>query len=366
MRATRALTLAVVAILAFGACGTTSAPSGTTKVRLQLQWVAQSQFAGYYAAAAKGYYRDLGLDVEIKQGGPDIVPQQVVASDGAEFGIAWVPKMLASREAGADLVNIAQVFQRSGTLEVSFKDKSITKPGDWKGKKVGTWGFGNEPELYAAMRQAGIDPTKASDVTIVKQPFDMSLLLNDQVDAAQAMIYNEYAQVLEQKNPKTGKLYQPDELNVIDFNQVGTAMLQDHVFVRDSWLKRSGNEDIAAKFLQASFKGWAFCRDNQTECVDIVLKAGTTLGKGHMTWQLNEISALIWPSPSGIGQVDRAAWDQTVQISTTYQVLKAKPSDGAFRTDIAKKAADALKASGTDVVGASYKKAKVEVTPGGN
>jgi len=366
MRATRVFALGMIAALVFGACAGASAPGGTTKVRLQLQWVAQSQFAGYYAAVSKGYFKDVGLDVEIKQGGPDIVPQQVVASDGAEFGIAWVPKMLASREAGADLVNIAQVFQRSGTLEVSFKAKNITKPEDWKAKKVGTWGFGNEPELYAAMRKVGIDPNKASDVTIVKQPFDMSLLLNDQVDAAQAMIYNEYAQVLEQKNPKTGQLYQPEELNVIDFNAVGTAMLQDHIFVRDSWLKKSGNEDIAAKFLQAAFKGWVFCRDNQADCVDIVLKAGTTLGKGHMTWQLNEINALIWPSPTGIGQVDKTSWDQTVTISTTYDVLKSKPSDGAFRNDLAKKAADALKSGGTDVVGSSYKKAKVAVTAGGN
>jgi NitT/TauT family transport system substrate-binding protein len=263
-------------------------------------------------------------------------------------------------------VNIAQVFQRSGTLEVSFKEKNITKPEDWKGKKVGTWGFGNEPELFAAMRKAGIDPTKASDVTVVSQPFDMSLLLNGQVDAAQAMIYNEYAQVLEQKNPKTGQLYTPADLNVIDFNSVGTGMLQDHVFVRDSWLKKSGNEDIAAKFLQASFKGWVFCRDNQGQCVDIVLKAGTTLGKGHMTWQLNEINALIWPSPNGIGMLDKAAWDQTVNISTTYAVLKNKPTDGAFRIDLAKKAADALKGSGADINGSSYKKATVQVTAGGN
>ena len=367
----RLLGFAAVALSVIVACtgstGGTGSGSGTvTKVRLQLQWVAQAQFAGYYAAVAKGYYKDVGLDVEIKQGGPDIVPQQVVASDGAEFGIAWVPKVLASREAGADLVNIAQVFQRSGTLEVSFKDKGITSPEQWKGKKVGTWGFGNEPELYAAMRKAGIDPTKASDVTIVKQPFDMSLLLNGEVDAAQAMIYNEYAQVLEQKNPKTGKLYQPEDLNVIDFNKVGTAMLQDHIFARESWLKKSGNEDIASRFLQASFKGWVFCRDNQKDCVDIVLKAGTTLGKGHMTWQLNEINALIWPSPSGIGALDKASWDQTVNISTTYQILKAAPSGTAFRTDLAKQAADALKGQSVDITGAGFKKATVEVTPGGN
>src|SRR3989442_9876946 len=281
----RSLSFAIVAILLAVSWGGGTGGGGgggpLTKVRLQLQWVAQSQFAGYYAALDKGYFKDVGLDVEIKLGGPDIVPQQVVASDAAEFGIAWVPKVLASREAGADLVNIAQVFQRAGTLEGAFKEKNITKPEDLKGKKVGTWGFGNEPELYAAMRKVGIDPNKASDVTIVKQPFDMSLLLNGEVDAAQAMIYNEYAQVLEQKNPKTGKLYQPDELNVIDFNKVGTSMLQDHIFARDSWLKKSGSEDIATRFLQASFKGWVFCRDSQKECVDIVLKAGTTLGKGH-------------------------------------------------------------------------------------
>ncbi len=381
MRASRSISIVIaVAALLVSACAPSAAPTaaptaaGTaaptakplTKVRLQLQWVAQSQFAGYFAAVSKGYYKDVGLDVEIKLGGPDIVPQQVVASDGAEFGLAWVPKMLASREAGADLVNIAQVFQRSGTLEVSFKEKNITKPEQWKGRKVGTWGFGNEPELYAAMRKVGIDPNNPKDVTIVKQPFDMSLLLNGEIDAAQAMIYNEYAQVLEQKNPKTGQLYQPSDLNVINFNDVGTGMLQDHVFVRGSWLAKPGNEDVATRFLQASFKGWTFCRDSFSECVDVVLKAGTTLGKGHMTWQLNEINALIWPSPQGIGQLDKTAYEQTVNISTTYKILSKKPDEAAVRADLAKKAADALKAQGVDVVGSGYKKQTVQVTPGGN
>ncbi len=164
-----------------------------TKVTLQLQWVTQSQFAGYYAALDKGFYRDEGLEVTIKVGAVEIVPQQVVATGGADFGIAWLPKVLASREQGSKLVNIAQVFQRSGTLEIAWKESGITKPADLRGKKVGTWGFGNEPELFAAMRQVGIDPNDPKQVTIVQQPFDMSLLLSRQVDAAQAMIYNEYA-----------------------------------------------------------------------------------------------------------------------------------------------------------------------------
>ncbi|MEP7361184.1 MAG: ABC transporter substrate-binding protein, partial [Chloroflexota bacterium] len=166
-----------------------------THVKLQLQWVTQSQFAGYFAAVDQGFYADQGLDVEILQGAVDIVPQTVVASGTAQFGIAWLPKVLASIESGADLVNIAQVFQRSGTLEVSWADSGITKPEDWRGKRVGNWGYGNEHELFAAMRKVGIDPENPADVTNISQDFTMDGLLNNDLDAAEAMIYNEYAQV---------------------------------------------------------------------------------------------------------------------------------------------------------------------------
>ena len=145
-----ALTLALIFVLA--ACGGAPeepADDGAgdeelTPVRLQLQWVAQSQFAGYYAAQAQGFYEDEGLELTILEGAVEIVPQQVVAAGDAEFGIAWVPKMLASREAGADLVNIAQVFQRSGTVQVAWADSGLESVADWAGQRVGTWGFGNE------------------------------------------------------------------------------------------------------------------------------------------------------------------------------------------------------------------------------
>lgn len=345
----------------------TSAPSGgaLTPVTLQLQWVPQSQFCGYYAALDKGYWKDLGLDVTIKPGAVEIVPQQVVATGGAEFGVAWVPKVLASIEQDADLVNIAQPFQRSGTLEVSWKDSNITKPEDWKGKKVGTWGFGNELELYAAMRKVGIDPNNKADVTIVQQPFDMSLLLNRELDAAEAMTYNEYAQVLEAVNPQTGELYKPEDLNVINFNDVGTAMLQDGIFTRGDWIQDAKNQETAVKFLEGAFKGWVFCRDNFDDAVAIVLKYGTTLGKGHQAWQLNEINKLIWPSPNGIGMMDEAAFKRTVEVALGSQAIKAAPKDGVYRTDLAQKAVDALKAAGVDVTGANYKPQTVVITKGG-
>jgi NitT/TauT family transport system substrate-binding protein len=352
--------VAIATVVIAAACTGTSSPAALKKVRLQLQWVTQSQFAGYFAAVDKGYYKAEGLDVEILQGAVEIVPQTVVAQGAAEFGLAWVPKVVASREQGADLVNIAQVFQRAGTLEVSWKDSNITKPEDWKGKKVGTWGYGNEHELFAAMRKVGIDPANKSEVTIVSQDFTMNALLNRELDAAQAMTYNEYAQVLEATNPATGKLYQPGDLNVISMESTGTAMLQDHVFVRADWLK--DNQDTAVRFLRATFRGWIFCRDNFAECVDIVLKNGPTLGKGHMTWQLNEINALIWPSPNGIGIMDPASWDRTVAVATEAKVITKAPTDGAYRTDLAQQA---LQGITDDTKGTSYTKQVVEVTAGG-
>jgi NitT/TauT family transport system substrate-binding protein len=260
------------------------------------------------------------------------------------------------------LVNIAQVFQRSGTMEISWADSGIATPEDWRGKKVGTWGFGNEPELFAAMRQAGIDPDNPDDVTVVQQPFDMSLLLNREIDAAQAMNYNEYAQVLEAVNPDTGELYQPEDLNVINFEEVGTAMLQDGLFVRGDWIEDPANQDIAVRFLRASFKGWIFCRDNQAECVQIVLNAGTALGEGHMTWMLNEINALIWPSPDGIGIMNADAWAQTADIAQEFAIIENPPEDAAYRTDLAELALEGLE---DDTTGLDWEKATVELTEGG-
>ena len=356
--------LLVMLVLLVGVSVST-ADGHLTPIKLQLQWVAQSQFAGYFAAVDLGFYEDAGLDVTILEGAVEIVPQQVVASGGAEVGISWVPKVLESNEQGVNLVNIAQVFQRSGTLEVSFVDTGIESVEDFRGMRIGTWGFGNEHELFAAMRAADIDPENADDVTVIQQPFDMSLLLSGELDAAEAMTYNEYAQVLEAVNPDTGELYQPEDLNVIDFNDVGTAMLQDHVFVNADWLAEEGNEDIAVAFLTASFRGWIHCRDNPEECVEVVLDNGSTLGESHQTWQLNEISKLIWPSPDGIGIMDEDLWAQTVAVAIEGQVISEEPGMDAYRTDLAQAALDSLSMDDVDVTGDMWEPVEVELRPGG-
>lgn len=341
----------------------------TKPVKLQLQWVTQAQFAGYFAAVDQGFYKALCLDVTILEGGVDIVPQTQLATGAVDYAIAWVPKALASRENGAGITNVAQVFQRSGTLQVSFKDKNITKSADLAGKKVGNWGFGNEFELFAGMTKAGLDPAK--DVTLVQQQFDMQALLKGEIDAAQAMRYNEYAQVLEAKNPATGALYTPEDFTVIDWNDEGTAMLQDAIWANESKLSDAAYQDQTVKFVQASLQGWAYCRDNADACVEIVVGKGSKLGKSHQAWQMNEINKLVWPSPAGAGMIDQAAWDQTVSIASSAKnaegatVLTKAPEGLAFTNDYVTKALAGLAAAGVDATGSSFTPTTVTLAEGG-
>ena len=249
-----AAVLAVVGLLA-AACGTAGGSASLTKVKVQLQWVSQAQFAGEIAALKEGYYAAEGLDVTLLEGGPNVANITVgCAADGPEFTLGWVPKALVAVESGnCDLVSIAQIFQRSGTRSVSWKDSNITSVDQFKGKKIGVWDFGNEYEVTAGAKKHNL--TVGTDYTKVIQDFNMAALLSKQIDVAEAMTYNEYAQVLEAKNAATGQLNQPSDFNLIDWNAEGTAMLQDAVFSRKAWLAKSGSEDIAVKFLKATFKG---------------------------------------------------------------------------------------------------------------
>ena len=338
-----------------------------TKVTLQLKWVTQAQFAGYYAAAAKGYYTAQGLDVKIKIGGPTITPETVVVGGQADIGVDWLPNLFATREKGGDLVSVAQMFARSGMTEITWKSSGIDTIKKMRGKKVGVWCCGNQPELYAALTKNGIDPNNPSDVTIFNQPFDMTAFLSHQVDAAAAMTYNELAQVLETKNPKTGKLYQLSDLNVFKMAdpKVGTGMLEDNLFTTGKWLKSAANQATLKKFLVASDEGWIYCRDHESDCVNYVLQNGSTLGKGHQTWQMNEINALIWPNPAGIGLPPAGALAYTSSIAQKYGVIKKAPSAAATNYTYARAALATVKATGADVYGKGWKKAVVKVTPGG-
>jgi NitT/TauT family transport system substrate-binding protein len=344
------------------AASATSATSAT-RVSLQLQWYPQAQFAGYFAAMEQGYYQAENIDLEIINGSATIAPQTVGStSTGPEFVVSWVPKVLQAREVpGAEqLVDIAQIFQRSGTLSVSWKSSNITKPADFTGKKIGVWDFGNEFEVTAGAKKAGLE--QGTDYTKYIQDFDMTMLLSKQIDVSEAMIYNEYAQLLESLDPDTGDLVKPTNLNVINWNDVGTAMLQDALFARGSWLAQPGNSDVAIRFLRASFKGWIYCRSNPEDCVQYTVNAGAKLGPGHQRWMMNEVNPLVWPSPNGIGVMDPVLWKQTVDTSLAAGIIKAAPPEAAYRTDLATKALEGIT---DDTKGTDFKKGSVEITAGG-
>lgn len=341
-----------------------AAAQDLTPVRVVLQWVTQAQFAGYFAADALGYYEALGLDVEIIPGGPDISADQLVAAGEAEFGVRPFLTTLAAREGGADFVSLARVNQTPPQVMVSFKAAGIETVEDMAGRTIGSWLGGNEPELFAMLRSYGIEPN--TDVTIVRQGFDMSQLLNGEVEAAQATIYNEYAQLLETTNPETGELYTADEFNVISVASEGIVTLQDNIFASAAWLAEGENEATATAFIEGSLEGWIYCRDNVAECVQIVLDAGAVLGESHQTWMLNEFNDLLWPAPNGLGILNNGdEFEQSVEIGITYEIITETPDEGAWRTDLVETAVQNLIDKGLDVYGLEYERMEVELLPGG-
>ncbi|KTS03728.1 ABC transporter substrate-binding protein [Microbacterium testaceum] len=373
-----------VAALALSACsGGSSAPAASdadftplTSVKLQLQWLPQAQFAGYYVALDKGYFQEEGFDkVDVIPSGGDIVPQDALVAGDVDFAVAWVPKVLGTMEnQGVELTDIAQVFQKSGTTQVSWKDSGITSVDDFEGKRIGSWGFGNEWEIFAAMADKGLD---ASTVKITTQDFSMNALLDKDVDAAQAMTYNELAQLLETVNPATGKLYTMDDINVISYQDTAGAMLQDAIWADTKRLSDDpAYADAATRFLKAVTKGWVFARDNPTEAADITYKAATApgvnafpVGPVHQLWQMNEVNKLIWTG-GDFGTVDSAAWDKTVQgaLKAVNQdglnLITTEPADSAYSNEYIDKALSELKDEGVTVDG-EYTPIDVTLTEGG-
>jgi NitT/TauT family transport system substrate-binding protein len=294
-----------------------------TKVTLVLKWVPQAQFAGYYVALKKGYYAKEGLDLTIQPGGPDIVPEQVVEHGSADFGLDWLPSLLAQREHGQDLVNIAQIFQTTGMRLITFKSTGITSTSQFKGKKIGVWYAGNQYQFLAWMAKLGYNPDK--DMTVIHQGFDMNAFLSHQLDMASAMTYNELGVVLE----SGVKL---SDLNVFDYGAAGVSMLEDGLYARADYLK--SNHDTAVKFLRASIEGWRDVVQDPTAAANIVLGYDTTgqMKAAHQIYMAKEVDKLVWWGPAktkGIGYMDPVAFNRTATLSLKYGVIKKMPS-GAY------------------------------------
>src|SRR5215813_7527632 len=298
--------LAVAVAFALGALGANAADPLT----LQLKWVPQAQFAGYYVAKAKGFYTDEGLDVTIKAGGPDVNPSQVIAGGGADVVVDWMPSALATREKGVPLVNIAQVFQKSGLMLTCRKDSGITTPADFKDKTLGVWFGGNEYPFLNWMNKLGLKTDgSAGGVKVLKQGFNVDPILQKQADCISTMTYNEYWQIIE-----SGQL-KADDLVTFKYEDEGVATLEDGLYALDSSLKDPAKVAKLAKFLKASMKGWEYAAAHQDEAVKIVLDNDDTGAQTeeHQTKMMQEIAKLIGNNPNGTGYLDESAFNNTVK-----------------------------------------------------
>ena len=282
-----------------------SVAQAADKLALQLQWVTQAQFAGYYVALDKGYYKDENLDVTIKPGGPDIAPPQVLAGGGADLMLNWMPSALAAREKGLPLVNIAQPFKSSGLQLTCRKETGITSPEDFRGKTIGVWFFGNEYPFLSWMSQLGI-PTDGGDngVTVLKQGFNVDPLLQKQADCISTMTYNEYWQVIDAG-------ISPDELVVFKYQDQGVSTLEDGIYVLEDRLADAAFQDQLVRFVRASMKGWKWAEANPNDAADIVLDndASGAQTEKHQRRMMGEIAKLTAGSN---GSLDPADFDRTV------------------------------------------------------
>jgi NitT/TauT family transport system substrate-binding protein len=329
----RTLLLAAVAVFSLA-----SAPAqAADPLTLQLKWFADTQFAGYFVAQAKGYYKDAGLDVTIKPGGPDITPSQVLGSGGADVTVDWLSAALPARENGVPVVNIAQVFQRSGMELTCRKDSGVRKPGDLKGKTLGVWFSGNEYPFLAWMAKLGFTTEGANpDVKVVRQGGGVELLTQKQAACISTMSYNEYLQVLEAG-------LKPSQLVVFRYEDQGVATLEDGLYVLQAKLADPAMQDRLDRFVRASVEGWRYAVTpvHQAEAIRLVMRdnAAKALQWSHQWHMIGEIAKLIGGSPHGIGYLEPAAFERTVAVlsGSANPVLHAKP-EGAWTHDIWDKA----------------------------
>jgi NitT/TauT family transport system substrate-binding protein len=317
------------AATAIALCMAATAANAADALTLQLKWVAQAQFAGYYVAKAKGFYDAEGLDVTIKAGGPDVNPSQVIAGGGADVVVDWMPSALATREKGVPLVNIAQVFQKSGLMLTCRKDSGIKSPADFKDKTLGVWFGGNEYPFLNWMNKLGLKTDgSAGGVKVLKQGFNVDPILQKQADCISTMTYNEYWQIIE-----SGQL-KADDLVTFKYEDEGVATLEDGLYALDSSLKDPAKVAKLAKFLKASMKGWEYAAAHQDEAVKIVLdndESGAQT-EAHQKTMMQEIAKLLGDNPKGTGYLDEAAYERTVKtlMSGGSDPVISKAPEGAW------------------------------------
>ena len=296
---------------------------------LQLKWVTQAQFAGYYVALDQGFYEEAGLDVTIQPGGPDIAPPQVIAAGGADVIIEWMPAALAARERGVPLVNVAQFFNRSGMMLTCRADSGIATPADFAGHTLGVWFAGNEYPFLSWMSQLGLATSGGdADVEVLRQGFNVDPLLQDQASCISTMIYNEYWQVVDAGLPE-------DELVTFFYEDQGVATLEDGLYAVEESLDDPEYVDRLARFIAASARGWQYAIDNVDAAAETIVEydmAGAATFEVQRR-QMENIATLITASPDRLGWLDPAAFTRTVEVllsGDSDPVISEDPGEAAW------------------------------------
>lgn len=344
-----------------------TAPSAD--VTVQLAEAGSAVAAGFYAADDEdispdsvSYYEAENLSVLINPPAIGHDPlAQASAPDGPEFYFGPALGVIVTRGLGSDLVNIAQIYQRSGLRFLALQSSGIGTISALADKRLSVLGAGRDYDVLAALKGVGL--TK-SDVHLDRAPFDPTMLAGGAVDAAEVTIADEYAQILETDDPDTGSLYTPNSLTLLDVTAGSAPTLQEGIYARASWLADPANVDIAVRFLRATFRGWTYCRDNFEDCVRLVADSdGSEASTQHQRWVLNESQALIWPSPASIGTLSASDWAADAQAALDAGLIRNPVSADASRTDLAQSAQQSM--TGVDLIGANYEKGTVQITPGG-
>ena len=319
--------------LALMAAAAATTVQAADDVKLQLQWVTQAQFAGYYVALDKGFYAAEDLNVTILPGGPDIAPPQVLAGGGADAMLNWMPSALAAREKGLPVVNIAQPFKSSGLMLTCWKDTGIKSPADFKGKTIGVWFYGNEYPFLSWMSQEGISTEGGDDgVTVLRQGFNVDPLLQRQADCISTMTYNEFGQVLDAGVSE-------DELITFKYEDQGVATLEDGIYALEDNLQDPAFADKMVRFVRASMKGWKYAEANPAEAANIVLDNDETGAQteAHQVRMMGEIAKLTAGSNGTLDPADYGRTVATLMAGGSDPVITAKPS-GAWTHAITDKA----------------------------
>ncbi|WP_019171457.1 ABC transporter substrate-binding protein [Pseudaminobacter salicylatoxidans] len=291
------------------------------KVTLQLKWVAQGQFGGYFVAKDKGFYEEEGLDVDIKPGGPDIAPEQVIAGGGADVIVTWMAAALSARDKGVSLVNIAQPYAKSGLELICPKDGPVKTEADFKGHTLGVWFFGNEYPFYAWMHKLGYSTEGGADgVTVLKQSFDVQPLVQKQADCISVMTYNEYWQAIDAG-------FKPEDLIVFNYSDLGNDLLEDGLYVMQDKLSDPAFKDKMVRFVRASMKGWKYAVEHPDEAAEAVMDAGGQ-DENHQKRMMGEVAKLI-----GDGKLDKALYERTAKALLDQKIITKEP-EGAYTTEI--------------------------------